>query len=792
MYQKMTLDNNREAIDTSPKRRSGHHISLATTSQAGCDTLASFDPEMHENPAISLAEIFDASGENEFYPETHLSAGNTLASQKSVQGPKRRRITHSSETLPTESWNIWSGPNLHHLQQLPTDRSLSPLSRLLLDNTATVSIHSHTAGPPILNDPYSVSKYADFPYLYNNQELGNLQSLTEGTEGHNLHDLFLTSDKSCYNSISVDEFIDENSIMPMDQCSSSNSSSTNENEPNIQPIAIAAQPPASSPPSCIGHETGFSMSDNATRGIKMTANKDMPMDIVPERHLAAPGNYITGLSPAYVCESRHSETLYYATQSRYDQVAAPPNELNREFDISNYYYEGGDLDPNIHTPIAPNYSGRENNGQASIRSGKRGPFKDPLLRKQTAQTRKRGSCIRCRMQRIRCEANEDEPDGPCLTCKRVTGIKAGRFPCLRYKITDVMLYKQGQVPGYEWTQRWNNSISDPIQRWASPEIKTITICEGYSNNGVQFRVRQFVPEEGDKLERTWDYNGQKMAVRVPPYALIDMEEGRDVYERYISECMDDAFMSILGPPDGMLSRTYQQAVDLSRRHDTLPNTLDLLNLTMRLWMSVRLSTKTTFIIGKEKLGMRHDILDITNPTPGKIPIPPVFGAQLDVILIHHIQSKLRRKLLDKLQDTIFQNKQGNWFVMYLVKFILLHNTALIIEHDMNYAKKHGMKRRFAREHKVQEYHLGANILLAHFHYCNKGMYPFSEKCKDQELRHLAQLSEAQMHFVYKSREFIKRHETSWLHLRQRHEYENPWFYVSQLYETDWRPSKMVI
>lgn len=33
--------------------------------------------------------------------------------------------------------------------------------------------------------------------------------------------------------------------------------------------------------------------------------------------------------------------------------------------------------------------------------GKRGPFRDPVLREQTAQTRKRGSCIRCKMQRIR-------------------------------------------------------------------------------------------------------------------------------------------------------------------------------------------------------------------------------------------------------------------------------------------------------------------------------------------------------------------------------------------------------
>lgn len=39
--------------------------------------------------------------------------------------------------------------------------------------------------------------------------------------------------------------------------------------------------------------------------------------------------------------------------------------------------------------------------QPNQRGGKRGPFRDPSLREQTAQTRKIGSCIRCRMQRIR-------------------------------------------------------------------------------------------------------------------------------------------------------------------------------------------------------------------------------------------------------------------------------------------------------------------------------------------------------------------------------------------------------
>lgn len=253
------------------------------------------------------------------------------------------------------------------------------------------------------------------------------------------------------------------------------------------------------------------------------------------------------------------------------------------------------------------------------------------------------------------------------------------------------MYKQGQVPGYEWTNRWDESVSDEIKRWASTDVKVIRICEGYSEHGMLFKVRKFIPEKGDKLERTWDYRGTKMSARVPPYALVDMEEGKAICDQYINDNLGSAFKVILGPQNGILMATYQQAMFLSQSSTATPNTRLLLQQTLRLWMAARLSTKTTFIIGEERLGMPSDILDNTNPTPGKIPVPPVFGAQIDVILIHHIQARLRQELLERLQETIFQNKQANWFVTYLVIFILLHNTSLIIEHDANYAKKHGMK-----------------------------------------------------------------------------------------------------
>ncbi|KAF4123959.1 hypothetical protein GMORB2_5675 [Geosmithia morbida] len=405
--------------------------------------------------------------------------------------------------------------------------------------------------------------------------------------------------------------------------------------------------------------------------------------------------------------------------------------------------------------------------QPNQRGGKRGPFKDPVLREQTARTRKMGSCVRCRMQRIRCEHNANDPLGPCLTCKKLENTRAGRLPCLRYKISDVRLYKPGQVPGFEWTKRWTHSGPDPVQKWMSSDIKTVHISDGYSDRTLKIQVRKFVPEEGDKLTRTWSYNGVVKCVEIPPYALIDFADATRAYAAHIHGSMNQAFPNVLGNPANLLYRTYKQMLDICKDCSTPRESAELLRDTFRLWMSIRLSTRSCFIVGEETLGIPEDILDETSPTPGKIPVPPVLGAQLDLILIHDIQAKLRRRLLERLEKLVSKRKLNTWMVTYLVIFVLLHNTALITAHDAGYARKHGMKRRFAREDKVKEYHL------------------------DQELQVLAGLDESQIQFIHATRSSVRRQRGEWEQVRAKGDYEDDYYFVSQLFEEQWHPGTTI-
>ncbi len=268
--------------------------------------------------------------------------------------------------------------------------------------------------------------------------------------------------------------------------------------------------------------------------------------------------------------------------------------------------------------------------------------------------------------------------------------RAWRLPCLRLKLSDVVLSKPGQVQGYEWTLRWKaDTALDDIGNWASSDTKTIRVTEGYTDTSVQLVVREFVPQEGDRLERSWvSSDGRTRSVRIPPYAIVDPRAARVAYEAYIRKGLAECFKKLLGPGEKLLWRTYSMALKLQRDRTMPLKERELITSTLDLWMSIRLTTKSFEIVGDETLGMQPDIMGNENP---KIPLPPVMGAQIDSILIHQIQSHLRHNTLDNPQKLTTDNKNKTWLTTYLVTFILLHNTALLMRHDAGYAKKHGMK-----------------------------------------------------------------------------------------------------
>lgn len=272
---------------------------------------------------------------------------------------------------------------------------------------------------------------------------------------------------------------------------------------------------------------------------------------------------------------------------------------------------------------------------------------------------------------------------------------------------DVKLFKPGQVKDHKWTERWKDSVVDDIGNWASSEVRTIRVTEGYTGKWIELQVRQFEPQPGDSLYRKWvSKNGEVKRARVPAFAIVDMESAKTSFNEYIKRALGNCCTYLLRK-ERLLQRTYSLAIKVMKRSSTHETERRLIKSTLDLWMSVRLTTKSFEIVGEERLGMPQDIIDDPDsPLCGKIPLPPVMGAQIDSILIHQVQPQLRRDTLEELQKMTQEKKQRTWLTTYLVTFILLHNIALITKHDADYAKKHNMGRRFAREDSVREYNIG--------------------------------------------------------------------------------------
>lgn len=144
------------------------------------------------------------------------------------------------------------------------------------------------------------------------------------------------------------------------------------------------------------------------------------------------------------------------------------------------------------------------------------------------------------------------------------GGKPQRPLCVRYKITDVRLYKPGQVPGLEWTSRWTSRTLKDINTWASSETKVIHVSEGYTSTPLELVVREFKVIEGDVVYRKWVApGGLKKSVLVPSYAIADLSAAQSAYEDYINNGGAEFFMGALDPKDKFLWMTYSMAIDTS-------------------------------------------------------------------------------------------------------------------------------------------------------------------------------------------------------------------------------------
>ncbi len=123
---------------------------------------------------------------------------------------------------------------------------------------------------------------------------------------------------------------------------------------------------------------------------------------------------------------------------------------------------------------------------------------------------------------------------------------------------------------------------------------------------------------------------------------------------------------------------------------------------------------------------------------------------------------------------------------------------------------------------MESLHNGAKVLLAYFHYCNKGNYPFRMDWTAPDRVNYMELDEEQVNFMRQTSEEISAKSTSNIipefvwnlafpllekentantaslnlgemfdRIREEGSYEHDYYFVSQLYDVSWKPVQTI-
>lgn len=100
-----------------------------------------------------------------------------------------------------------------------------------------------------------------------------------------------------------------------------------------------------------------------------------------------------------------------------------------------------------------------------------------------------------------------------------------------------------------------------IEEWASPEVKMIELTQGHSSLRWKFRVREFVPRDGDALQRTWlsKQTGNRYYHPVTPYALVSMKETGQYLWSSLQQNIEVVVAEFVDRESTWLAETYKMA-----------------------------------------------------------------------------------------------------------------------------------------------------------------------------------------------------------------------------------------
>jgi len=330
-----------------------------------------------------------------------------------------------------------------------------------------------------------------------------------------------------------------------------------------------------------------------------------------------------------------------------------------------------------------------------------------------------------------------------------------------------------------------------IHHWASHDIRRIHITQHVPLLGggwirYPIRVRPFVPRPGDSLARKWKVNGVEELYNCAVYGIADMAEAACEMERVVDDTLFDAITFYIDEKDKLLHMTYMMAYRYSRLAQRKEER-DLLQAVLRLWGASRMESRSEYVCGGETLGMTPHQCNPNCPNNGKVLTPPVFSAQMEIIMTARILLPMKKRILRLLRTLIHERQRQSWFTIYLTLFILLHSCAMLTAANIKRARKQGIQGGYFDERLIEELHKGAEILLAYFHHCNKGNHPFSMDWESPDQMMMDEFTPEQIGFMRELSAELEEKAETFKGIRKARQAEHEYYFLSQMYEHVWKP-----
>jgi hypothetical protein len=273
------------------------------------------------------------------------------------------------------------------------------------------------------------------------------------------------------------------------------------------------------------------------------------------------------------------------------------------------------------------------------------------LKMQTHLTRISGACLWCWRNRKRCIKVDN---GCCKYCSTVRD-KIPNIPCFRSRLSSCELFRRAPTDEFCWTRRrWLKTAFDDANVWRSQPHNVVVVQEDMGGLPLGLCMKQYDPLPDDQDSYSWvdDITQRPSELRLPRYAVADIDGAQEAIERYVKNNMERYIEKKIGWHDTIPWTTFQLALKMSQTEGST-----LLRNALRLWTASRIiEAPWQIAAGAETLGMAV-VMDPHSPYFNKTPVTPVMDFQIDNITIHHILLPLRKRTLQDLQRKVLDNKK---------------------------------------------------------------------------------------------------------------------------------------